>query len=127
MLNFYLVLSGLVLAGIGGSYSSASLEWVRILLGFALAPVTCVFWKLDERTKFLIKHARMTFAELECTLAFIHRGFFRERDWPAPIGLPSQSDFGRTVGSLRLVFRVTALAGIALAAQAAWSLLAARI
>ena len=67
--NFFLVLAGLVAAGLAtavqGNPRFAVLE---IVLGLLLGLVSFIFWKLDQRASFLIKLAEEAIAELETAL-----------------------------------------------------------
>lgn len=76
--NFYLVLSGLVLAALAKALEGdVAPPWFSILLGIFLAVVSFVFWKLDQRTCFLIKHAEEALAELELALPSERARLFR--------------------------------------------------
>jgi hypothetical protein len=80
--NFFTVLSGFVAAGLATALQgTAKLAVLGIGLGILLALLSFVFWKLDERTSFLVKHAERAIAELEAlTLADSGRLFLTERD-----------------------------------------------
>ena len=64
--NYFLVVSGAIAAGLAttlqGTPRFASLG---ILLGGLLVLVSFVFWKLDQRSSFLIKLAEASLAEVE--------------------------------------------------------------
>lgn len=67
--NFFLVLAGLVSAGLAAAIQgSPRLAVLGIVLGILLALVSFVFWKLDQRVSFLIKHAEAALAELEALI-----------------------------------------------------------
>ena len=67
--NFFLVLAGLVAAGLAAAIQgSERLAVLGIVLGLLLALVSFVFWKLDQRVSFLMKHAEVAIAELESRL-----------------------------------------------------------
>lgn len=69
LFNFFLVLSGLVSAGLAASIQgSARLASLGVVLGLLLALVSFVFWKLDQRVSFLVKHAEQAISELEQSL-----------------------------------------------------------
>jgi hypothetical protein len=56
--NFYIALCSAITAGLAATYSRDFLHpAVRILFGILLILFSVVFWKLDERTKLLIKSA----------------------------------------------------------------------
>jgi len=64
--NFFLVLSGLVAAGLAASLQrDRSFQLFGVALGFLLALISFVFWKLDQRTGFLITHAEDAIMQLE--------------------------------------------------------------
>jgi len=64
--NFFLALSGVVSAGLAALVQgSAHLIFLGILLGLLLVLVSFIFWKLDQRVSFLIKHAEDALSELE--------------------------------------------------------------
>ena len=67
--NFFVVTSGALAAGIAASLQGTpKLAAIGIVLGILLLLVSFVFWKLDQRVSFLIKHAETALAEIECTL-----------------------------------------------------------
>ena len=56
--NFFLVLVGLVAAGIATSRQGAqTLALLGVFLGLLLAFFSFIFWKLDQRVCFLMKQA----------------------------------------------------------------------
>jgi hypothetical protein len=66
LFNFFLVLSSFVAAGLGASLQlRGTLELMGVGLGVTLTTVSFTFWKLDQRTSFLIKHAERAVAEIE--------------------------------------------------------------
>ena len=109
--NFFLVLSGLVLAGIAGCISQgAKLKWEEIFLGVALMVVSLIFWKLDQRTAFLVKHAEKALVELEHDIPACARLFSTE---PAATEQARREQAVWTYGlSFRLVFWITGLSGL---------------
>jgi hypothetical protein len=112
LFNFYLILSGLVLAGIAGSYARPSLQGVDAVLGVILALVALIFWKLDQRACFLMKRAELVLAEMECVLPVAARLFRSEPEHTEGAG---QEQGVWTYGkSFRLVFWCTGIAGLAL-------------
>jgi len=67
--NFFVVMSGALAAGVAASLQgSQKLAGVGIVLGALLPLVSFVFWKLDQRVSFLIKHAESALAEIESSL-----------------------------------------------------------
>jgi len=68
--NYFLILAGLLAAGIGASVQSTGhLRLVGIALGFILVLVSFVFWKLDQRASFFIKRAETALAQMESELS----------------------------------------------------------
>ena len=66
MFNFFVVLSGLVTAGLGATMQgSPRIAILGILLGVVLMLLSFVFWKLDQRSSFLVKHAEDAGIEIE--------------------------------------------------------------
>lgn len=66
LFNFFSAFSGLILAGIGTTLQiSSKYSFVTIALGLVLSLVSFVFWKLDQRVSFLVKHAEEVHVEIE--------------------------------------------------------------
>lgn len=66
MFNYFVIVFGVVSAGLAGCLrTEGKLRLLGVALGLALAVVSFVFWKLDQRTAFLIKHAEAALAEAE--------------------------------------------------------------
>lgn len=64
--NFFLVISGALAAGIAATLQgSQRFSSLGVLLGVLLAFVSFPFWKLDQRTSFLLKHAEESLAHIE--------------------------------------------------------------
>jgi hypothetical protein len=77
--NFFLVLSGLVSAGLATIIQGPQrLAAIGIALGILLALVSLVFWKLDQRVSFLLKLSESALAELESSLPAGSRLFANE-------------------------------------------------
>ena len=56
--NFFLVVSGALTAGMAATLQgSARFSGLGVALGILLALVSFLFWKLDQRVAFLVKHA----------------------------------------------------------------------
>ena len=67
--NFFVALSGAVSAGLAAIVQgSAQVSFLGIVLGILLIMVSFVFWKPDQRTSFLIKHAEAALSVLERAL-----------------------------------------------------------
>jgi hypothetical protein len=113
--NFFLALSGVVSAGLAALVQEdPHSSFLGVLLGLLLILVSFVFWKLDQRVSFLIKHAESALSELEGALPNKQARLF--------LCEPSKTDavtsghwWSRhwTYGqSFRMVFFVMALIGI---------------
>jgi hypothetical protein len=64
--NFFIVISALLTTGLAGTFVK-DFQWdlVGAALSFGLMIVSFVFWKLDQRVRFLIKHAESALKEIE--------------------------------------------------------------
>lgn len=67
--NFYLVISGAIATGLAATLQGSNrLAWLgSVALGVLLALVAFLFWKLDQRVAFLVKHAEAALAAVEST------------------------------------------------------------
>lgn len=64
--NYFLILSGAVAAGLASTLQgSQRFSSLGVVLGLILAMTSFVFWKLDQRVSFLIKHAESALREVE--------------------------------------------------------------
>jgi hypothetical protein len=116
MFNYFTVFAGLVLAGIGATLQgSPRLSAIGVPLGLLLALLSFVFWKLDQRMSFLVKHSeaaqRLIEEELLPPIARLFQG---EAVALAIANTNAASTskvwtFGR---SLRLTFSVMAAVGL---------------
>jgi hypothetical protein len=69
LFNFFLVVSGSGTAGLAAAVEKGNLFLVLGgALGCLLVLVSFVFWKLDQRTAFLIKHAEDALIQLEARI-----------------------------------------------------------
>jgi hypothetical protein len=67
--NFFLVLAASVAAVLAASLQrEGGFHVLGMALGCILVLVSFIFWKLDQRTAFLVKHAEAAIAELEVKL-----------------------------------------------------------
>lgn len=116
MFNFFVVLSGLVTAGLGATVQgSPRMAVLGMLLGFVLMLLSFVFWKLDQRSSFLVKHAEDAAIEIEkCLLPIAGHLFASEPSRLQSVGagkwLSGIWTFGR---SLRFAFGGMAMVGAA--------------
>jgi hypothetical protein len=70
LFNFFVVISVSVSAGLAACIQKGGLfHLVGAALGAVLVLVSFVFWKLDQRTAFLVKHAERAIADLEAGLS----------------------------------------------------------
>jgi FtsZ-binding cell division protein ZapB len=64
--NFFIVISGAILAAIATILQKPDkFGWAGIFLGLLLVLLSYIFWKLDRRTKFLIKHSETAIKQFE--------------------------------------------------------------
>ena len=64
--NFFIVIAALLTTGLASTFVK-DFKWqgVGFILGIALVGISFVFWKLDQRVRFLIKHAEAVLKEIE--------------------------------------------------------------
>lgn len=114
--NFFLVLASLVSAGLAAAVQgSERLGVLGIVLGILLALVSFVFWKLDQRASFLIKHAESALVGLESILPTENARLFLNEPALTKNASSSSTLWNRhwTYGrSFRLTFLVIGLFGI---------------
>jgi hypothetical protein len=68
LFNFFVVISALLTGGLATSIRTDNeFEYaiIRILLGVGLMIISFVFWKLDQRVRYLIKHAESALKRME--------------------------------------------------------------
>ena len=64
--KFFVVLAGLMIGGLFSTFQKdLKVPAFGIVLGLGLIFVSFIFWKLDERVKFLIKNVEASLTELE--------------------------------------------------------------
>jgi hypothetical protein len=67
LFNFFVACSSVVTAALCGTfYEKIKAYEIGIALGIMLPVISFVFWKLDQRVSFLIKHAEAALKHLEC-------------------------------------------------------------
>jgi hypothetical protein len=103
--NFFVVLSGVVLAGLAATLQAERhLAAIGAALGFTLIVVAFLFWRLDSRTSSLIKNAEAALATLEQRFGVPAARLVQiDRD------TPERWTYGR---ALRIVYSCMALAGL---------------
>jgi len=113
--NFFLVISALVAAGLAAALQgSVRFAAFGIPLGLLLVLIAFVFWKLDQRTSHLIKHAEQALKELEHTFPGAAFHLFLTEPTKTMDAVRTGNWWTRpwTYGkSFRLVFGVMAVAG----------------
>jgi hypothetical protein len=114
--NYFLVLSSIVAAGLASCIQrNGPFQLLGAGLGALLALVAFTFWKLDQRTSFLIKHAENAIAELEHGFPIQCSRLISAEQEHTKKNLSAASRFKRlwTYGrSFRLVFAVMGFVGI---------------
>lgn len=79
--NFFVVIAALLTTGLVGTLKSDFQQHViGVPLGVGLSVIAFVFWKMDQRVQYLIKHAETALKAIEA-------------NWPADSGAPSVSLF----------------------------------
>src|SRR5262245_45101410 len=63
--NFFLILYALAVGGVTAAVKDLQSQSVAAGIGFLMAFVAFIFWKLDVRNKQLIQHAEAALKELE--------------------------------------------------------------
>jgi len=67
--NFFVVIAAILSTGIVGIIKKdIEFHFVGVVLGFCLVIIPFIFWKLDQRARFLIKHAEDILKEIEKAL-----------------------------------------------------------
>jgi hypothetical protein len=126
LFNYFLIASLATVAGLAGCLQIPRLRMAGVGLGAMTVLTSFVFWKLDQRTAFLIKHGEDAITELETSLPLPSRVVYRE---PSRTAMrESGFVFSRlwTYGAVfRLVFGVMALVGLSGGLLAWWRVFAA--
>ena len=110
--NFFLVLSAGMAATLQGSQRFALLG---VGLGVLLVVVAFVFWKLDQRVSFLVKHAESALAQIEGAFPDPSLQLFHQEPSKTAAAKDASGLWGRlwTYGQVfRLLFWAMALFGI---------------
>lgn len=114
--NYFTVLSGVVATGIAGTIQlPPRFAVLGIALGVLLTLLAFVFWKLDQRAAFLVKHAEAAHTMAEGKLFPPGSRIFQEEPTAQQRAADFQNVFLRpwTFGrSFRLVFIVMGLIGV---------------
>ena len=64
--NFFVVLAALLTTGLAGTLKSEfKHDYVGVFLGLSLIVISFVFWKMDQRVRYLIKHAEKALKTIE--------------------------------------------------------------
>lgn len=115
LFNFFTALASINLAGLGATFlATRTFSAVGILLGLALALLSFVFWKLDQRVSFLVKHSEQVLATFEPIVLSPGGCLFSEE--PAKTAHPDNQQGWRGIWTYGRAFRVTffAMAAIGL-------------
>jgi hypothetical protein len=104
--NYFIIFAGLILAGLASTLQRGEYAVFGVLFGVLLALLSFVFWQLDRRAAFLVKHAECALEELERALPAEAQLFRKEPTASKPIWLWT---YGR---SFRFIFLVMALIGL---------------
>jgi hypothetical protein len=115
--NFFLVLSGALSAGIAATLQgSQHFALLGVGLGVLLALVAFVFWKLDQRVSFLVKHAESALVQIEGAFPDPSLQLFHREPSLTAAAKEASGLWGRlwTYGQVfRLLFWAMALFGVA--------------
>lgn len=64
--NFFVVIAALLTTGMAATFKNDwDCHWLGAPLGVSLSVISYLFWKLDQRTRYLIKHAETALKTLE--------------------------------------------------------------
>ena len=116
--QFFLIVAGLLAGGITSLLKEGgATRWVAAVLGLTLAVLSLVFWKLEERTKHLVKNAEEALKYLDS-----QEGFPDEQGIPHILRLFDHDDYvvrerrwHRSYSKcLTIVFFVFAILGVVL-------------
>lgn len=120
--NYFVIFAGVLCTGIAASIQSTPrLAAVGVALGGLLIILSFVFWRLDQRTAFLIKHAEDLIATLEPELApLLASEVQKTTDAKKSQGLWT---YGRAFRTIFWVMGLIGLAGAALSGLRAGGLL----
>ena len=59
--NFFVVIAALLTTGLSGTFNKDFQNpFIGIVLGAGLIVISFIFWKLDQRIRYMIKHAETT-------------------------------------------------------------------
>lgn len=115
--NYFLIISGALSAGLATTLQgSQRFSSLGVVLGVLLVVVSFVFWKLDQRVSYLIKHAETVIGEIEHNFPDQISQVFILESVKAKDFLTKESWWSRhwTYGSaFRFVFGVMAVFGAA--------------
>lgn len=114
--NFYTVASGLLAAGLAATIQgSAKLAWFGVILGLLVALTSLVFWKLDQRAGWLLKHAERAMVHAEANAVEAAARVFSDQDDAFDVDRRNRNALTRpwTFGeSFRLLFLVMSAFGL---------------
>lgn len=116
--NYFVVFAGILSTGLAATIQASDrLAFVGIALGLLLSFLSFLFWKLDQRTSFLVKHAEDKIKVLEPTTAALVTDEAAKTDAAKKInGLWTYGSIFRTIFC---VMGIVGLAGAVLSAARA--------
>ena len=115
MLNLFMLLTGLIAAGLGACVQGqGTLRLLGGILELFLALTAFLFWKLDARTAFLVKHAEKAMVRLEARFTTVEARLFTLEEAKTDanatrVKLARVWTYGM---SLRLLFFISGLSGL---------------
>lgn len=116
LFNFFLILNGIALAGLAACVQrGGALDLLGALLGLLIALIAFVFWKLDQRVAFLLKHAERALSEAELSMPITSARLFSNERESTAAAQNRGSHWTRmwTYGrAFRAVFAVTGIVGL---------------
>lgn len=123
LFNYFTVLAGLMSAGIASALQSdGAFAVLGAVLGILLALLSFVFWKLDQRVSFLIKHGEDILSQVETRTLPAPARIFTNEPTVSATAAARTTAIGRvwTFGSsFRLVFLAAGLIGVSCSGLAA--------
>lgn len=109
LFNFFTALASVNLAGLGATFlANRALSPLGALLGLVLALLSFVFWKLDQRVSFLVKHGEEALSGLEQAVVVQEGRLFGSE--PAKTAHPANRSGWRGIWTYGRAFRVTFVA-----------------
>jgi hypothetical protein len=115
--NFFVVMSGAVAAGIAAVLQGdRRLALLGVVLGLLLTLISFVFWKLDQRVAFLIKHSESALSDVEQDITIASARIFLlepTKFEQATANTPKWARYWTYGRAFRFVFCIMGLVGLA--------------